>query len=25
VLAVALKLLEAWMADGEAPPPVYRD
>ena len=25
VLAVGLKLLEAWMADGEAPPPGYRD
>jgi len=25
VLAVGLKLLEAWIADGEAPPPAYRD
>ena len=25
VLAVALKLLEAWIADGEVPPPVHRD
>jgi len=25
VLAVGLKLLEAWMADGEAPPPSHRD
>jgi predicted PurR-regulated permease PerM len=25
VLAVALKLLEAWMADGEAQPPGWRD
>ena len=25
VLAVGLKLLEAWMADGERPPPSYRD
>jgi len=25
VLAVGLKLLEAWTADGEAPPPAYRD